>query len=231
MLRRVLLVISTTSIILCGCGGGTTGTSSTGELKLLGTSQTASGAPITDAPMTVYSAQSDDELLASQTDERGAFEMSLPASEEALVVEVAGKKTTPLVRSYSGSSVLSTNLLQEASGNIRFSSVVEVRIDTDSLCSALNADGNSLIIVKQSQGARCELSLDTSSQGNHALRISGEVRSMCSGEERVTDSNTAHSDGSIRLAVDLSNTSACSPREIVIFTDSDDVPPISIPIR
>ncbi len=231
MIRRILLAMSAISLVVSGCGGGTTGTSSTGELKLLGTGQTASGSPLTDAPMTVYSAQTDDELLASETDERGSFEMSLPATEQALVVEVAGKKTTPLVRSYSGSSVLSTTLLQESSGNIRFSTVVEARIDTASLCSSLKADNNSLIIVKQVEGESCEISLDASSQGDSELLISGEVRSVCGGQEQVTDSNSANSGESLRLTIDLSDTNACLPKEVVIFTDSDDVPPILIPIR
>ncbi len=231
MIRRILLVMSAISLVVSGCGGGTTGTSSTGELKLLGTGQTASGSPLTDAPMTVYSAQTDDELLASETDERGSFEMSLPATEQTLVVEVAGKKTSPLVRSYSGSSVLSTALLQESSGNIRFSTVVEARIDTTSLCSSLKADNNSLIIVKQVEGDSCEISLDTSSQGNDDLLISGQVRSECGGQELITDSNSALSDGSIQLTIDLSDTAMCLPKEVVISTDSDDVPPISIPIR
>lgn len=231
MIRRLLLVLIAISIIVSGCGGGTTGTSSTGELKLLGTGQSASGSPLTDAPMTVYSAQTDDELLASQTDERGSFEMSLPATEQALVIEVAGKKTTPLVRSYSGSSVLSTRLRQEASGDIRFSTVVEARIDTASLCSSLKAKDNSLIIVKQVEGESCEISLDTSSHGASDLPISGEVRSVCGGQEQVTDSNSADSVGSLRLTVDLSDITGCLPKEVVIFTDSDDVPPISIPIR
>jgi hypothetical protein len=104
--------------------------------------------------MVVYSAESNDPLLASQTDNQGTFEMSLAPEEQGIAVEILGQRTAPLVRSYSGSSVVSTTLVQTSEGNLVFGDGFEVRIDSNSLCSGASAAGNSLTITAEQGSTR-----------------------------------------------------------------------------
>ncbi len=231
MKRCALTLTSTLLIACCGCGGGTTGTSSTGELKILGTSQNAFGTPISETPMTIYSADSNEELLASQTDEQGIFEMSLAPEEQSVTVEISGQRTAPLVRSYSGSSVLSTTLVQTSDGRLTFGTGFEVQIDSSSLCPGASTTGNSLNISEEQIAGSCGISIQATSHGDTPLVISGEVRSDCGNISQVTDGTVASSDGVLQLSLAAASSEGCVPREIVLRANADNVLPITIPLR
>ena len=99
-----------------GCGGGTTGTSSTGELRLLGQVEQGQAegysTPASNKPMTVYSGSTEQELVSAATDNEGRFEMVLPGEETSVVVEIEGERSTPVNRVFSGSSIVVTSFLR-----------------------------------------------------------------------------------------------------------------------
>jgi hypothetical protein len=99
---------------LLGCGGGTTGTSSTGELKLIGEAIGANNRPAANKDMIVYSGGDlSQELGTSATDANGRFEMVLPGSESAVSVAVEGGSRLNIRRKFSGSSIVSALLVDE----------------------------------------------------------------------------------------------------------------------
>jgi hypothetical protein len=226
-----LLALFAAMLLLSGCGGGTTGTSSTGELKLLGVSQSASGRPLIDAPMSVFSATSDEELLSAQTDSRGDFEMSLPPEESALVVELEGRRTSPLVRAYSGSSVLSTVLYEGAQGDVGFQSSLEAKVDDARLCSSLQAADNRLVVIGEIGVSPCTVAIEISAVGLDTTTVQGEVRSVCGGISRVTDSAVASVEGVLLLDVAPSFQLGCESAELAIFTRGSRLKSIVIPIE
>ncbi len=114
--KSVVLLAVCAALCFQGCGGGTTGTSITGdsgELKLLGQANGVDNKPAANKSMVVYSGEGEKELGESETDSEGRFEMSLPGSEKSVVVEIDSEPSVPLSRVYEGSSVLNTFLVRQ----------------------------------------------------------------------------------------------------------------------
>jgi hypothetical protein len=172
-------VVLLLSALITGCGGGTTGTSSTDEFKFAGVAKSASGQPLSSTAMTVRSAGDDAELLQSATDSSGQFAMDLPASESSVVVAVGEARSAPLVRSFNGASVLSTEMVSTSAGDLEFQGTFEVQIDSANLCSALTAFGNQLYQQAPLSAGECVAAFSISSGESSAKNFSAAISGDC----------------------------------------------------
>ena len=225
----VSLMISLT-IGIVGCGGGTTGTSSTEELRVKGYAEAASGERLGDVPMVVRSGSGDQELLVSQTDQKGDFDMSLPGEEDSIVIEVGGQDSPEVRRNFSGSSVLSTVLAVDTAGALSTSGIFEVQIDAASLCDSLTAKGNTLYIIQEPVGQSCPISLSTHSDlQSNPLR--GEIIARCDGEQQTFATALTNQAGELRLDVPWSQVTGCDSIEVVVFPSAQRSRTVSISVE
>lgn len=230
--RRIILCYSLFGLLVftVGCGGGTTGTSSTGELRLAGYAQATSGERLATIPMTVRSGEDQDELLASKTDAEGVFAMSLPGSESSVVVDVNGQRSSPIVRSFNGSSVLSTILTVPSGGTVLAQDSFEVQIDEGSLCQALGIDGNELF-VKGAPSQTCQVRVRISSNTYPLSTFSGSLEEICDGSSTVISSVSAAGDGTVTLEVGNAIVRGCDSLKIRVLSSSDPARQIILPIN
>ncbi len=181
------------AVIFCfvvSCGGGTTGTSSTGELKMQGRAEKISGQPLSQAELVVFSTTSDKPLIASNTDLQGRFNLLLPGSEVGVTLELEGERLDPFIRKYKDSSVLTTVIVKQSKPNAnsdknskprlpsrrvfgengspklpsrRFFNVqytFELHINTDTLCTALSTRDNQIFIDKPIELSECKIEIE-----------------------------------------------------------------------
>ena len=226
----VSLMISLT-IGIVGCGGGTTGTSSTEELRVKGYAEAASGERLGDVPMVVRSGSGDQELLVSQTDQKGDFDMSLPGEEDSIVIEVGGQDSPEVRRNFSGSSVLSTVLAVDTAGAPSTSGIFEVQIDAASLCDSLTAKGNTLYIIQEPVGQSCPISLSTHSDQQSLNPLRGEIIARCDGEPQTFASALTNQAGELRLDVPWSQVTGCDSIEVVVFPSAQRSRTVSISVE
>ncbi len=225
----VSLMISLT-IGLIGCGGGTTGTSSTEELRVKGYAEAASGERLGNVPMVVRSGSGNQELLVSQTDQKGDFDMSLPGEEDSIVIEVGGKDSPEVRRNFSGSSVLSTVLAIDTAGAPSTSGTFEVQINAASLCDSLIAKGNTLYIIQEPVGQSCPISLSTHSDlQSNPLR--GEIIARCDGEPQTFATALTNQAGELLLDVPWSQVTGCDSIEVVVFPSAQRSRTVSISVE
>ena len=213
-----------------GCGGGTTGTSSTGELRLSGYAQDSSGARLGDTAMLVRAASDDQELRSSATDAQGDFGMELPGDQASLLIEIDGKRSQPITRSFTGSSVLSTVVTSADSRELSTAGGFEIHIDPDSLCGSVGTQDNELFI----QGdltSQCAVKIQVSSSDYAISTFSAVLRARC--DDDVVAIETSRPDSQGDISVDLSEATerGCSPYEIQISSKRDPRRLVVVPIR
>lgn len=225
---RCALIISL--VIMSGCGGGTTGTSSTGELRFAGYVKQSSGERVSFTPMVVRSGTDDEELLTASTDEQGDFEMSLPPAEIAVAIEIGGKRTPPITRSLVGSSVLSTVVTQGPEGDLETSGSFEVRIATDSLCASLRSEDNDLLI-QGDISPPCLVNFDTISSEYPLSTFNATLEGTCGSETSVIVSSSANPGGEISIDVSEASLRGCVPSRISLSSSQDSSRRIEILIR
>jgi hypothetical protein len=213
-----------------GCGGGTSGTSSTGELKLAGSAKDSSGAPLGNTPMLVRSASDDQELLSSETDARGDFGMLLPGDQSSVLVQIDGKQSQPITRAFTGSSVVSTILERADSGDLTTPGGFEVQIDPESLCSSVGTENNELFIQGDLTPS-CLVKLMLSSSDYPLSTFSGVLRSRCRGGRVATATSSPDSQSVISVDLWSAAEQGCSPYEIQVGSSQDPSRVVVIPIR
>lgn len=204
------------SVIVGGCGGGTTGTSSGDTFKLLGVTESSEQSPLTDTAMSVLSATNNEVLVESQTDQNGDFAMDLPSDEESVVVDVSGTRSAPLKRQLNGTGIVSTKLRQDNQGSIAFAETFEAQVDTARLCSVLEVQGTQLFQradFVHSAGTRCLVPLRVRSQGISASTVQSSIRANC--EVTIQSSGAQQGD---TLDVDVAGflNTGCSRVDIVL---------------
>jgi hypothetical protein len=210
LLCRLFFVVA---LVLAGCGGGTTGTSSTGGFQLVGVTEDAKRAPIPLTSMNVLSGSSNEVLLASQTDSTGRFSMELPGDETSLIVDIQGTRSATLVRTLPGQSIVSTKLAQASSGAVSFSETFEVQIDTNQLCPALETENNQLFQNAEPLPSECPVTLLVKTNGTPISALRGLVRSGCN--VRIAESKVGNS-GVITLDLAPVLSSQCGSIEIIV---------------
>ena len=217
---RRLSPVSTFILLFClvitGCGGGTTGTSSTEEFKFVGTAKSASGQPLSSTAMTVRSGADDAELVRSATDPLGLFEMELPASESSVVVAVGDTRSAPLARSFNGASVLSTEMVSNSVGELAFQGTFEVQVDSTTLCPALTAYGNQLYQQAPLPAGECVVAFTISSTELSAKNFTAAITGDCQASDVAKPLTDSQSDS--QLLVDLAPylQADCSSFEVLV---------------
>lgn len=216
--------------LLGGCGGGTTGTSSTGELKLAGYIQDASGARITFEPMLVRSGATDTPLLGASTDAQGDFIMSLPGNESSVKIEIAGNSSSPLARNYLGSSLLSTIVTRDLQGEIQLSGSFELRIDPDTLCSSYALEDNALL-QKGEIVTPCFVRTLVSSSDYPTSSFKAVLDARCGSEIVTVSTSVADSEGAIDVDLAAAASEGCAPNRLVISSELDGSRSFEIPFN
>lgn len=198
-LTRALLTATAVALSLTACGGGTTGTSPTGELKLAGFAEQSDGDRAPGLSMTVRSGTTDRNLKDSGTDERGEFAMELPASENVLIVDVAGLGAATIARQQRGAGTITTKLVKTVSGDLNTAGLFEVQIDESSLCTALLLNGNQLVVTGEVSGPDCPVTLTVAAQSAPVSSFNASVVAVCNGLERVLQSQAADRTGTVTV--------------------------------
>lgn len=215
------------ALVLGGCGGGTTGTSSTGGFQLVGVTEDVKRAPIPSTSMNVLSGSSNEVLLASQTDSTGRFSMELPSDESSLIVDIQGTRSAPLVRTLPGQTIVSTKLAQDSSGAVSFSETFEVQIDTSRLCPALETENNQLFQNTEPIPSECPVTLLVKTNGAPMSELRGLVRSQC--DVRIAEASASNS-GVITLDLAPVLSSQCGSIEIVVSRVSSSLQSAVFPV-
>lgn len=226
--KSVLIAACLLVFFAVGCGGGTSGTSAGGELRMLGSAASASGLPLANASMAVYSG--DQILETAASDASGDFEMALP-DKPALIIELGGAKTSSFTRAFDGSSILSTVVQEKQAGGVDFGPSLEVKIDSSNLCTSLQQIDNSLEIVGPPPSQEnCNVVFDTFAS-NFSGQVRAQVISTCSGVLQVIAAATASENGVVVLDVAEALRNNCKNTEITLFADQNTVRPIVININ
>lgn len=215
------------ALILAGCGGGTTGTSSTGGFQLVGVTEDAKRAPIASTEMNVVSGSSDVVLLESQTDSSGRFSMELPSDESSLVVDIQGTRSTPLVRALTGQSIVSTKLAEDSAGSVSFNDTFEAQVDTSRLCQALETENNQIFQNAEPLPSECFVTLSVRAHGAPLSELRARVGSQCDVQIAA-----AQADGSGSITLDLAPvlSSQCGSIEIVVSRDNSTLQSATFPV-
>jgi len=217
-------------VLMCGGGGGPTGTSSTGELRLAGYVKQSGGERVSFTPMVVRSGTDDEELLTASTDAQGDFEMSLPPAEMAVAVEIGGKRTRPVPRSFSGSSVLSIVVTQGPKGDLETSGSFEVRIASDSLCASLRSEDNDLLI-QGDISSPCLVQLNVISSEYPLSTFNATLEGACGSENSPIINSSANPGGEISIDISEASLRGCVPSRISLSSSQDSSRGVEILIR
>lgn len=234
------------TLLLSSCGGGTTGTSSTGELRLQGRAEKIQGSPLAGAEMVVFSADSGRELLGSRTDAQGNFTMALPASETGLVLEIEGETTPQLNRHFSDSSVLTTVIVKQSVSNERptqgnsdnpsrrFFDVrytFELHINDLTLCTSLSTRNNKIFIDSPIESATCPIEIEAFSNELQGETFYSQLIGICDGDTMPLSLVRGNAEG--RMTVDIGEASrkGCTSLYISTYSVQASDTRISFPIE
>lgn len=205
------------ALALASCGGGTTGTSPTDNLKFSGYAEQSDGSRAGGLSMTVRSGATNQDLKESGTDPQGDFEMRLPESESSLVVDVVGVGATTVRRLQQGAGTLAAKL-SAGQGGLGADLQFEVQVDTSDLCPILSAQGDELLVTSGDLVSSCPVSFSIASPRLLLGKFRGEVAGECNGVQTAVTSAKATQAG--KLTLDLSDALArgCKDVRIVIST-------------
>lgn len=228
--KIVRLAFSLSVSFMAACGGGTTGTSPTSGLKFLGTARSADGVTISDTPMSVFSGESDETLLDSQTDASGGFSMELPVSESSIGIEVDQRRSPVIMRAFQGASSVSTTMVLDPDGNPSFRNTTEARVRETDLCPAFSTDGNTIVQTEEFVGDDCNVTIDIASSDLAIQQFALEVRASCGDEPYVPIYHQIDGGSSISvdLVYELSRT--CRDIRVIVSSTESDMRPIEFPI-
>lgn len=215
-LTKASALILLLGAMITGCGGGTTGTSSTDEFKFAGVAKSASGQPLSGTAMTVRSAGDDSELLQSATDSSGQFVMDLPASESSVVVAVGEARSAPLVRSFNGASVLSTEMVSTSAGDLEFQGTFEVQIDSATLCPALTPYGNQLYQQAPLPAGECVVAFTISSIELSTKNFTAAITGDCQASDVAKPVTDSQKDSQLLVDIAPYLQAGCTTFEIAI---------------
>lgn len=237
-LRIVNLLILVT---VFGCGGGTTGTSSTGELNIQGRTQKISGAPIGGATMQVFSATSGDELLMSSTDANGKFNMTLPASEQELFIEIDGQRIPELRKHFSDSSVLVTSIVKQSTAtddpndgnareffNVQYTS--EFHINDLKLCESLSTSNNKIYIESPINSSSCAIEIEAFSQDLANDSFYAQLIGVCNGNTSPLSIVRASPSGNMTIDISSAYNRGCKELRISTYSVQTSDSRIEFPI-
>jgi len=212
------VVLLTAALLVClsACGGGTTGTSPTGELKFSGVAEKADGARAGMLNMTVRSGSSDEALADSGTNSQGEFLMQLPASEEMFVIEVAGVGSTSIARMQRGEGSMSAKLAAMKDGTLVAAQLSESQIDSSTLCESLAVEEGGLRVDGALGQGACLVDIVVESQELAVASFYGTVLAKCNGARDLIQQSRADATGRVRFDLSSALSSGCQQLELVV---------------
>jgi hypothetical protein len=211
-------------VTIIGCGGGTTGTSPTNELKFSGLVQQSNGTPAPSLLMTVRSGLTNDNLLYSGTNEQGEFAMDLPADEESLVIDVQGVGSTTVTRAQRGAGIITAKLQVMPEGGLSTSQLSEAQIDEAVLCSSLAVSGNMLNIVGDVGQEPCLVVISIASQKLGVAEFEGVLSAVCDNTRVDLEAARASQQGQGQIALDLNRAFSRGCEEVKLSVLHSKVP-------
>jgi hypothetical protein len=217
-------------LVFTGCGGGTTGTSGTSELRFLGSAARGDGSPIAEEPMDVIDEATQLQLLASGTDKRGDFEMTLPRPSLGVVVEIQGARTPPITSGLAGSVTISAALLQKEEGEISVSAAFSASPRLLTTCSSFAVNGNTVKLSGQNSIESCTLLVGVESS-SLLSQMKIALTAKCGGKLRTFAEDTvqgARGLGSVDLS--LVDYSSCIEPRVEVIDGSGRLTPITFEI-
>ncbi len=213
-------------LVCIGCGGGTTGTSGTSELRLLGSASREDGSPIVEESMDVIDEATQLQLLASSTNKRGNFLMTLTRPALGVVVEIDGARTLPITSSLAGNVTISTLLSQNQEGNISVTDQFSASPRLLSTCASFEVSGNTIRTSRQIVPESCSLLLGVESSSLQA-QVKVLLTAKCSGTLRTFAQDTVQ--GVRGLAtVDLASIDygSCTEPRVELVSNRGKIAPI-----
>lgn len=229
--RLFVSVVVWSLLSLAACGGGTTGTSSTDTVKFSGFAEQSNGGRAPFLSMTVRSGLTNEDLEKSGTDSKGDFSMSLPASEQSLIVDVSGVGITTMQRQQQGSGLLSAKLSATKQGTLVARQQFEVQIDQATLCTQLASEGTELLVLGSAPDAPCPVTLIVGSETLSARLFRGSVVASCDNRSVVVSTTVASESGVLALDLQEAFLRDCSDIQLVVTNAQAAQLRATIPVR
>jgi hypothetical protein len=199
-----------------GCGGGTTGTSSSDSVQFSGFAEGADGVRAARLSMTVTSAATSENLVDSGTDDAGDFSMELPADEEAFVVDVEGVGSTRIARQQRGVGTMTSKLVVTSAGALVAEDVFEAQALATALCASLTASGSTIVVSGDVGEAPCKAAFSVASQSVPLTSFRGDLIGSCAGSIETISSAGASAQGVITLDLNDAFARGCSNIKVSI---------------
>ena len=202
--------------IFIGCGGGTTGTSSSDSVQFSGFAEGADGVRAARLSMTVTSAATSENLVDSGTDDAGDFSMELPADEEAFVVDVEGVGSTRIARQQRGVGTMTSKLVVTSAGALVAEDVFEAQPLATALCASLTVSGSTIVVSGDVGEAPCKAAFGVASQSVPLTSFRGDLIGSCAGSIETISSAGASAQGVITLDLNDAFARGCSNIKVSI---------------
>jgi hypothetical protein len=183
-LKSIAIVILF-SLFPTACGGGTTGTSPTGDLRLQGSVFTSSGAAVARTAMSVLPDDNSALAVTATTDQEGAFDMSLDGDVSRFSIEITDHASPSFTRAYQEASIVSALVIQENSGQISLPSVVEAQVDNNRLCSQITSEDNTIFISGDVLDSSCVIPLNINFTQSTKIQYQVMVEGVCNQKETI----------------------------------------------
>lgn len=202
--------------IFIGCGGGTTGTSSSDSLQFSGYAEGADGLRAARLSMSITSAATSENLVDSGTNDSGDFSMEIPADEAAFVVDVEGVGTTQIARQQRGAGTMASKLAVTSAGALVAEDVFEVQALASVLCASLSFNGGSIVVSGDVGNAPCKVAFGVASTSLPLSSFRGDLIASCAGSNTTVRSAAASAQGVITLDLNYAFTRGCSDIKVSI---------------
>ena len=184
LLKSIAIVILF-SLFSTACGGGTTGTSPSGDLRLQGSVFTSSGAAVARTAMSVLPDNNSALAVNATTDQQGAFDMSLDGDVSRFSIEITDHTSPSFTRAYQEASIVSALVIQENSGQISLPSVVEAQVDNNRLCSQITSEDNTIFISGDVLDSSCVIPLNINFTQSTKIQYQVMVEGVCNQKETI----------------------------------------------
>jgi hypothetical protein len=199
-LIRSVLVISI--LLSASCGGGTSGTSTSGDFRLTGRVVDGSGRPQADTSMSAVAAQTGEAILFASTEGDGSFRMELPTSNAQVQIDVGGARTTAIAKTLEGPVTISTQVVVNGA-SASAQGTFEAQVDAASICSNFVTDQNMIVQIESDPLPQCMATVRLVSNQIAQSDFRAQVVGVCDGRSRIFAE--ASSAGGA-LSIDLSGT-------------------------
>ena len=226
LIRDIMLTSLVWCILLCGCGGGTTGTSSTTTLRMTGRVEDPDGARVSSSSIVVI-AEGKGPVASTATDPQGEFEISISGDIEKFRIEVDQAPSSFVQRDTRGNAVMSTRVVRssDTSADVEF---FEAQIEREKLCRGVQFEGSTIRIVDAQSVASCEVSAQIKAGPIFLSDFQSGIVGTCQGIPIILSMGSVI-DGVARAGL-AGVTAECQDIRFVIFVRYDPLQLVSFPI-